>query len=230
VVPARCYSICQSTFSAGTGTSCLAASRVSFDAAVDSLRTGISDLFAPYAADGRNELAFYPSKFRSPVVKAGADRKLMRLMYDGVTRIIEPYSLVFKRRNDGVGQEYFYAWDRTGGRSSGPGIKTLLNYKVQDLQILEETFEPKFEVTLAKAGDSSQGGYFTGSPGRRVSRTGTVTTRRRTRIHTGPTYVVQCSFCAKNFTRRKRNTRMNAHKNPWGGNCPGPTSFLVSVR
>jgi hypothetical protein len=50
--------------------------------------------------------------------------------------------LSFKRRGDGLGQEYFYAWDQTGGRSSGPGIKTFLDYDIQDLQPTDEIFEP----------------------------------------------------------------------------------------
>ncbi len=95
------------------------ASRMSFDAAVEALRSGIAELFAPYAVGGRGELAFYPSRLRNPIMEAGAARKLIRVTYHGVTRIMEPYSLAYKRRNDGVAQEYFYVWDRTGGRSRG---------------------------------------------------------------------------------------------------------------
>lgn len=72
------------------------------------------------------------------------------------TRIVEPYALVFKRRtSDGVSQEYLYVYDRTGGRSGNAGIKAMFHHKVQGLTLLNETFEPRFEVTLAKAGDSS---------------------------------------------------------------------------
>jgi hypothetical protein len=160
-------------------------------------------------------------------MQAGADRKLLRVTYHGATRIMEPYSLVFKRRKDGVAQEYFYAWDRTGG-NSGPGIKTLLHYDVQALAVLEETFEPRFEVTLAKAGDSSQSGYFAGNRGARAPRRRT--TVRRPTVRTGPTYTIQCPACSKTFTRSTNTTRLNPHKNPWGSPCAGRRGFLASMR
>jgi predicted nucleotidyltransferase component of viral defense system len=174
-----------------------AANRMSFDSAVESLRTGITDLFAPYARTGRGELAFYPSHLRNPIMQAGADRKLMRLTYDGITRIVEPYSLVFKRRTDGAAAEYFYVWDRTGGHS-GPGIKTLFHQKVRGLEIIDETFAPRYEITLAKAGDSSQSGRFARTSGRRPQ---ALRRPRAARAQAGPRYIVQCPYCSKRFTR-----------------------------
>jgi hypothetical protein len=199
-----------------------AANRMSFDAAVEALRSGITELFAPYAVRGRSELAFYPSRLRNPILEAGTGRKLIRVKYHGATRIMEPYSLVFKRRQDGVAQEYFYAWDRTGG-NSGPGIKTLMHYDIQAFAVLEETFEPRFEVTLSKAGDISQRGYFTGN-GRPRSSTPRKT-GRRLRTHTGPKYIIQCGTCGKRFTRTTSSTRMNQHKNPWAASAQDGEGF-----
>jgi predicted nucleotidyltransferase component of viral defense system len=204
-----------------------AASRMSFDTAVETLRSGITELFAPYAVSGRGELAFYPSRLRNPIMEAGAARKLLRVTYHGATRIMEPYSLVFKRRKDGVAQEYFYAWDRTGGRS-GPGIKTLLHYEVQALDVLDETFKPRYEVTLAKAGDSSQSGYFAGNRGPRTARSHRAARRPTVRI--GRRYIIQCTACGKRFTRSSASTRLNAHKNPWGSPCAGRIGPIVSVQ
>lgn len=73
--------------------------------------------------------AFYPSHLRNPILEAGSGLNLMRLTYDGVTRTVEPYSLSFRRRQDGKANEYLYVWDRTGGRS-GPGIKALFHHKI----------------------------------------------------------------------------------------------------
>jgi hypothetical protein len=160
-------------------------------------------------------------------MEAGAGRKLIRVTYHGATRIMEPYSLVFKRRKDGAAQEYFYAWDRTGGHS-GPGIKTLMHYDIQALAVLDETFQPRFEVTLSKAGDSSQRGYFAGSGRPRASAPRIAGRRPRTR--TGPKYIIQCSACGKQFTRTTSSTRMNQHKNPWGSQCPGRRGFLVAIQ
>lgn len=204
-----------------------AASRISFDTAIEALRNGITELFAPYGVDGRGELAFYPPRLRNPILEAGAARKLIKVTYHGVTRIMEPYSLVYKRRKDGIAQEYFFAWDRTGGYS-GPGIKTLMHYDVQALEVLDEAFEPRFEVTLSKAGDSSQSGYFVGRPGPRATTRSVAAPRRR--LRTGPTYVVQCGICSKQFTRSTHSTRLNPHMNPWGSPCAGRIGFVVSVR
>src|SRR5262249_51508341 len=54
------------------------ASRMSFDTAVETLRSGVIELFAPYAVGGRGELAFYPSRLRNPIMEAGAGRKLIK--------------------------------------------------------------------------------------------------------------------------------------------------------
>ncbi|MCA1604061.1 MAG: hypothetical protein LC775_00920, partial [Acidobacteria bacterium] len=59
----------------------------------------------------------------------------------------------YKRRQDGLGQEYFYAYDCTGGRSSGPGIKTFVNIDVQHLTVADTTFTPRFEIEVPKAGE-----------------------------------------------------------------------------
>lgn len=205
-----------------------AASRMSFDAAIETLQNGITELFAPYAASGRGELAFYPSRLRNPIMEAGAGRKLIRVSYHGVTRIMEPYSLVFKRRKDGVAQEYFYAWDRTGGQRTGPGIKTLMHYDIQAFDVLDETFEPQFEITLSKAGDRSQSGYFAGN--RRPRASTRYATARRPRLGAGLTYVIQCGICSKRFTRSTKSTRLNPHKNPRGSSCVGRVGIIVATQ
>ena len=116
-----------------------------------------------------------------------------------------PYSLVFKRRRDGFGQEYLYVWDRTGG-DSGPGIKTFLHDRIQGLEILAERYEPRYPVELSKAGEFGSKSYF-GQPfgaagGQR---------RRRARVrHFGSrlVYVVECSYCHRRFTRTRLRTRL----------------------
>ncbi len=134
-------------------------SRLSFDQAVGTLKDGLAALFAPFGYGEMLAAAYYPAKWRNPILQAGSDRTLLAVTYDGVERAVEPYSLAFKRRKDGVAQEYFYGWDRTGGRS-GPGIKAFLQGSVQDVQNTEEPFEPRYEVELSKAGDREGESYF----------------------------------------------------------------------
>lgn len=203
-----------------------AASRLTFDGAVDQLRQGIEELFAPLHPGAQMAYAFYPSHLRNPILEAAADQKLLKVTYDGRTRLMEPYSLTFKRRkSDGVGHEYLFAYDQTGGNRSGPGIKALFAHKVQSLEVTDLSYEPRFEVQLAKAGDSTQSGYFKGTPGPRASTVRrSSTTRRRS---SGPRYTVQCSFCGKQFKRTTRSTTMNKHKDQYGNQCFGRRGFVV---
>ena len=192
---------------------CPAPGRMSFDKALEAFKAGVEELFGPAPAGAGMVGAFFPSRLRNPILQAGADKRLLRLTYDSVTRVVEPYSLAFKRRvSDNVAQEYFYVWDRTGGRTSGPGIKALFHNKIHDLQVLEETFEPRYAVELGKAGDASQAGYFRGTRGPR-SRS------RRTSVQ--HRFIVTCLSCGRDFRRTKRGTRMNPHKDSYGNNCPG---------
>lgn len=127
--------------------------RLSFDQAVSALKDGLGTLFAPFAYGDALAAAYYPAKWRNPILQAGSDLTLLHMTYDGIEREVEPYSLAFKRRKDGVAQEYLYGWDLTGGRTSGPGIKTFLQGNVQDIQNSTVAYEPRFEVELSKAGD-----------------------------------------------------------------------------
>lgn len=192
---------------------CPAPGRMTLSRALEAFRSGIEELFGPTPAGAAMAGAFFPSSLRNPILEAAAGRRLLRLTYDSATRVVEPYSLSFKRRStDGVAQEYFYVWDRTGGRTSGPGIKALFHYKIHDLEILDEHYEPKYAVELAKAGDASQAGVFT-----RTRRPGSVT-RRRTKQYR---FLVTCITCGRNFRRVRRGTRMNPHQDPYGNQCPG---------
>jgi len=94
---------------------CPTASRKSFDRAVEVLVAGMEGLFAPFNYGQRMVLAFYPAGLRNLILQSGSERKLLRVTYHGATRLVEPYSLAFKRTKAGVAQEYWYAWDVTGG-------------------------------------------------------------------------------------------------------------------
>lgn len=203
-----------------------AASRFTFDDAVDRLRQGVEELFAPLGSGFGLANAFYPPQLRNLILQAGSDQRLMRLTYHGATRIVEPYSLAFKRRKDGAANEYLYVYDRTGGHS-GPGIKALFHYEIRGLELLDEHFQPRYPVELSKAGDSSQAGYFAGSNGgQRVARQ----SPRQRMASSLPKYAIQCSYCGKQFTRTKYSTRLNAHKDRYGNQCHGRMGHVVRYR
>jgi predicted nucleotidyltransferase component of viral defense system len=208
---------------------CPKSSLIAFDSAEQSFRSIIGELFALVAPQpafatargGAQQPSYFGGSVRNKLLEAGRLQRILRMVYDGVQRRVEPYALAFKRRKDGVGQEYFYGWDLSGGRSGNVGIKSFFPDKVTSADITEETFVPRFPIEMAKGGV----GYFS-APGFR-SNPRLVSYRRTTR--SGPTYTIQCSHCGKQFKRKTRTTRLNEHKDRFGNRCYGRNGFLVSV-
>jgi predicted nucleotidyltransferase component of viral defense system len=201
---------------------CPAAARLPFEEAVAGLKQVISELFAPFGYGGQLAQLYFPAQLRNPILEAGAGQRLLRLTYDGITRAVEPYSLVFKRRQDGVTQEYFYGWDRTGGHSGGPGIRAFLQGRVQRVAVADETFEPRFEVELGKAGDRPQGGDLS-----EPFASGPRSVRRHLRSRSMRRYSVRCPYCGRTFTRSTSSTRLNEHKDGYGNRCYGRIGIRV---
>lgn len=120
---------------------------IAFEDAENMFRAGIGELFdlirpqyAVAGAVGRPGLGYVSSSHRGTILEAGRLRRIVRLAYDGIERRIEPYSLAFKRRRDGVGKEYFYGWDLSGGTSGRIGIKMFAPEKIQSVRLTEESF------------------------------------------------------------------------------------------
>jgi hypothetical protein len=179
-------------------------------------------------------------------MEAGRLRRLLKLVYDGHERLVEPYALAFKRRQDGVAREYFYAWDLSGGRSMQTGIKSFVSDNVQSVHLTEQTFEPRFPIELAGGG-----GYFSTSSfstdsgthssfGNAAPRSRTSTSgfgrsstshfgrsRTKTTNAFGITYTVQCPYCNKRFKRDKLDTKLNEHRDQYGNRCFGRLGSIV---
>jgi hypothetical protein len=109
--------------------SCPRDSWFSFEKAKESLFSFI-EMLIPEPAIRDYSPTFFPSSLRNPIMEAAESFTMLMLRYDGVNRLVEPYELSFKIRRDGVAREYLYAYDTTGGESSGPGLKTFLPGKV----------------------------------------------------------------------------------------------------
>jgi predicted nucleotidyltransferase component of viral defense system len=207
---------------------CPKSSLIAFDNAEQGFRAVIEELFALVAPQptfatarlGGSQPSYFGGGVRGTLLEAGRLQRIVSLVYDGYERRVEPYSLAFKRRRDGVGQEYFYGWDLTGGRSGNTGIKSFFPDKVSSARLTEDTFTPRFPIEMAKGSV----GYFTAP----TFRSGPRMARRRT-ISAGPTYTIQCSYCGKQFKRKTRSTSLNEHKDRFGNRCYGRTGFLVSI-
>ncbi len=203
-------------------------SLIAFEQAVAWFTESIKELFGELTT-GYGRSAFFPARLRNPILEAGSGLKLLAVTYDGVGRRVEPYSLVYKRRKDGAGQEYLYVYDQTGGRDSGPGVKSFVNTKISSIEVLNETFEPRHPVELAKAGEYSDKTYFSKPFGSgRQSGFGSRSAfgvRRSSVI-----YVIECSYCGKQFRRLRMSTQLKAHKDGYGNACFGRAGYLVDQR
>lgn len=204
----------------------------SFDDAEAWFKKIVNDIFAlaeprpAYAGGWDATAAFYPAGFRDTIMEGGRLQRLLRVVYDGHERFVEPYSLSFKRRKDGVGREYFYAWDRSGGSSGQIGIKSFTADKTQSISITEDTFDPQFPIELVK-GD---GGYF-GKPFSHSPKTQSAfrssNPRKQTPFGYGMSYTVECPYCGKRFKRTTYDTKLNEHKDKYGNRCFGRAGHMV---
>jgi len=205
---------------------------IEFETAVDKFVDHVSGLFGKLST-GRGEDSFFPAKYRNIILEAGSGMYLMEVVYDGFKRIVEPYSLAYKTRKDGISNEYFFVWDRTGG-TSGPGIKAFLHPKIEDIKLLTETFEPRYQVELSKAGETAKSSYF-GKPFARSEHRSSRATREPQRarvsyISGGPKYLIECSVCGKRFTRKSRGVSLSRHKDKYGNDCFGRSGFLLNIK
>lgn len=161
-------------------------------------------------------------------MEAGRPKTLLRIRYVGITRKVEPYSLVYKKPKDRPAREYLYFYDQTGGASGNRGIKAFVQENIQSIETTDEGFEPRHEVELAKAGELGDKMYFnrpfssgrtSGPPLGRPS--------RRLRSGSGIVYVIECPYCLKKFRRSTRTTKLNKHKDRFGNACYGRVGVYV---
>jgi predicted nucleotidyltransferase component of viral defense system len=200
---------------------CPLQSLVDIDTAIGRFKEIIESIFQGLVPNFHDSFAFFPSQHRNMIMQAGSELTLLQITYDyGGPRLVEPYSLIFQQRKDGIGQEYLYVYDRTGGRT-GPGIKKFLHPKIRAMANTQEQFEPRAPVELSKAGEFF-GKTYLGSGLR--SSTGR---RSRGRSSFERIYVVECPYCDKQFQRKRHNARLRPHKDKYGNNCFGRTGYFA---
>ena len=80
--------------------------------------------------------------YREAIIEAGKTRQLIRLLYHGLERNIEPYSFRYRWVKKGYGAEYFYGFDRTRGQT----IKCFFLHQIQGASILPQQYIPRWTV------------------------------------------------------------------------------------
>ena len=134
----------------------------SFDVMVEDFKNGVELLFSALTGAGTaksetltrvagrspvfsNRLE--PMGLRSKIISAGRSRNLLRIVYAGISRLVEPYALEYRiRKKDGVGMEYFWAWDTSGGNSGHIGIKMFIYDKIDSVSLTDIKYKPQYPV------------------------------------------------------------------------------------
>lgn len=130
-------------------------SRFNFEYVENNYRGVIESLFAlleaaPFRArpDRFRYGGNFSSDFRSLIIQAGRDLKMIEADYQGIRRLIEPYKLEYRvRKKDNLGFEYFYGFDQTGGKT-GPGIKSFFSDQLQNITRTDLKFSPRYPIEL----------------------------------------------------------------------------------
>jgi hypothetical protein len=212
---------------------CPVATFFDFERAKSSFFNLINELIPQQATRDFSQI-FFPSSLRNPILTAAESMTLLKLRYSGIDRLVEPYELAFKIRQDGVAREYFYAYDTTGRSASGTGIKAFVSGKVESIENTDQEFKPRLPMEIAKAGGSEIVSRFEGR-GRSQSffskppRRGSPTPRIRKSYNPysySQQYKIQCPICGKKFNRKNfGDIKLNRHKDRYGNSCYGTVGF-----
>ena len=148
---------------------------------------------------------------------AAANHLCVDLRYQESVRRIEPYSL--RRTRDGNvvlhavrvrdGEHRSYRVDRIDGA-----------------QVTGESFAPRYAVELSPHGAIVVAPTSVRAP----SPSGRPRARRVLRPNSGPRYIYECTYCGRRFSRKKRTSRLNAHKDKYGYPCSGRRAVHVDTR
>jgi DNA-directed RNA polymerase subunit RPC12/RpoP len=194
---------------------CAKQAAIAADEAISFYLNDLNDLFKVFPDRRFNTFEYFGPDLRNPIMEAGRNLTCLLITYDSRKRLVEPYSLKYMQRKDGVEREYLYVYDRDGGKS-GPGSKTLVAEKFTSIEATSEKFEPRWPVELSKSGEIPDQHYFF-DPNRPAKHP----SRSSRQSHGGVQYSYQCAICGKTFKRATMNARLNPHKDKRGYPCYG---------
>lgn len=196
----------------------------------DAIRTLLADLevlFAPYPDTGYAHFVYFKADFRTPIMHAARTQTLLRIRYKGEERLVEPYSLKYQQRKDGVEREYFFAHKLSGGESA-PGIKMFIPENMESIETTETKFQPRHQIELSKAGEMPEDRYlFDPNKPDRAPRARKL---RTTSWGSVLKYSYRCSSCGKQFTRSTQDATLRAHKSKNGYPCYGSYGIYVGSK
>ena len=145
---------------------------------------------------------------------SATNRVCIKLRYHNKIRTVEPLSF---RVNTKTGNRLFYGYERETGHPKAYSVS-----KIQAVEITNLSYSERYPVEISATGTISM------PPLRQLTsvRKNRLTTRRSS---TGiRPYKIQCPVCLKIFLRKRMlDTKLNKHKNQYGGDCPGRRGYPV---
>jgi hypothetical protein len=201
--------------------------------AITALSGGLEVLFEGYGDNGYTRFAYFDADLRAPIMHAARTQTLLKIRYKGEERLVEPYSLKYQQRRDGVEREYFFAYKLSGGASE-PGIKMFVAEHMQAIETTETKFVPRHQIELPKAGEVPEDRYlFDPNKPLRMPRSVLGRSGRMSGFRpqpSGPRYIFRCSVCGKRFTKRTYDASLGSHKGKSGYPCYGSFGIYVTTK
>lgn len=194
--------------------------------AITAFLADLEALFASYRDNGYAQFTYFNAEQRTAIMHAGRTQTLLKIRYSGEDRVVEPYSLKYQMRRDGVAREYFFAQKLSGG-GSAPGIKMFTADHMQSVENTEQTFEPQYQIEMSKAGEMPEKPYLfdPNKPLRTPRRT-----KRRRYVGTRLKYIYRCSYCGRQFTKTTQSPLLGPHKTKGRNACGGRAGYFVESR
>ncbi len=203
------------------------------DDAIANFTAEITSLFSDIPDSSYNDHLYFGPDLRNKILQAGRTFTLLRVVYDNAERFVEPYSMKFLEKSDGMTREYLYVWDRVGSKNN-PGIKMFLPDKITFLENTEEVFSVREgqEVELCRAGEYPENRHLYDKDKkeakeldkyyRATQRNSNPFRRTASRFSSyGPKYIYKCSSCGKTFYRTTQNSNTKPHQTKSGFTCYG---------
>jgi predicted nucleotidyltransferase component of viral defense system len=191
----------------------------------------LDSLFKIYSDNGYVQFAYFGPELRVPIMKAGRTQTLLKIRYKGYDRVVEPYSLKYLQRKDGIEREYLYVYNRIGGESP-PGIRCFIAERIESIENTEESYEPRYPIELSKAGEMPENPYLfdPNRPARAPRPRRKSIAKAFGKSSLGPKYVYQCSYCGKKFSKSTNNSNLRPHKDKNGYPCGGRYGYYVDTK
>ncbi len=194
--------------------------------AITTFVAGVEALFLPYPDNGFAQFVYFPAEQRLPIMEAARTQTLLKIRYKGEERLIEPYSLKYQMRRDGVEREYFFAHKISGG-STGQGMRSFTADRMEAIENTDEEFEPRYPIELSKAGEMPENRYlFDPNKPMRAPRSRLGFRRRMSRLK----YTYRCASCGKQVTKTTQSPTIGPHKGPGGYPCSGRRGYFVGSK